>query len=47
MAYDFRKYRPTPVVVRPQRRWPDQVITQAPRWCAVDLRDGIRPWSSP
>jgi len=40
MAYDFRKYRPTPVVVRPQRRWPDQTITQAPRWCAVDLRDG-------
>jgi 2-isopropylmalate synthase len=40
MAYDFRKYRPTPVVVRPQRRWPDHVITQAPRWCAVDLRDG-------
>ena len=40
MTYDFRKYRPTPVVARPQRRWPDQVITQAPRWCAVDLRDG-------
>lgn len=40
MTYDFRKYRPTPVVVRPQRRWPDQIITQAPRWCAVDLRDG-------
>src|SRR5690606_4022369 len=20
--------------------WPDRVITQAPRWCAVDLRDG-------
>ena len=40
MAFDFRKYRPTPVVTRPQRRWPDQVITQAPRWCAVDLRDG-------
>ena len=40
MTYDFRKYRPTPVVARPQRRWPDQAITQAPRWCAVDLRDG-------
>lgn len=24
----------------PDRTWPDQVITQAPRWCAVDLRDG-------
>ncbi|NKE08761.1 MULTISPECIES: 2-isopropylmalate synthase [Kocuria] len=23
-----------------ERTWPDKVITQAPRWCAVDLRDG-------
>jgi 2-isopropylmalate synthase len=22
------------------RTWPDKTITQAPRWCAVDLRDG-------
>ncbi|MFW6187366.1 MAG: 2-isopropylmalate synthase [Actinomycetota bacterium] len=22
------------------RTWPDRVITEAPRWCAVDLRDG-------
>jgi 2-isopropylmalate synthase len=24
----------------PDRTWPDQQITAAPRWCAVDLRDG-------
>ncbi|WP_370894687.1 2-isopropylmalate synthase [Janibacter sp. GXQ6167] len=24
----------------PDRTWPDKVITKAPRWCAVDLRDG-------
>ncbi|PJI93368.1 2-isopropylmalate synthase [Luteimicrobium subarcticum] len=24
----------------PDRTWPDRRITQAPRWCAVDLRDG-------
>jgi len=24
----------------PDRTWPDKVITRAPRWCAVDLRDG-------
>lgn len=24
----------------PDRTWPQNVITQAPRWCAVDLRDG-------
>ncbi|RAX49580.1 2-isopropylmalate synthase [Arthrobacter sp. AQ5-05] len=24
----------------PDRTWPDKYITAAPRWCAVDLRDG-------
>ncbi|GAA4124590.1 2-isopropylmalate synthase [Knoellia locipacati] len=24
----------------PDRTWPDQVMSKAPRWCAVDLRDG-------
>ncbi|MCC9174587.1 2-isopropylmalate synthase [Arthrobacter sp. zg-Y179] len=24
----------------PDRTWPDKVLTKAPRWCAVDLRDG-------
>ncbi len=24
----------------PDRTWPDRVMTEAPRWCAVDLRDG-------
>ena len=24
----------------PDRTWPDRTITRAPRWCAVDLRDG-------
>ncbi|MFW0793566.1 2-isopropylmalate synthase [Gordonia sp. CPCC 205515] len=24
----------------PDRTWPDKVITSAPMWCAVDLRDG-------
>ncbi|SJM48778.1 2-isopropylmalate synthase [Gulosibacter sp. 10] len=24
----------------PDRTWPDKVIDEAPRWCAVDLRDG-------
>ncbi len=22
------------------RQWPDRIITEAPRWCSVDLRDG-------
>ncbi|NYJ74254.1 2-isopropylmalate synthase [Allobranchiibius huperziae] len=24
----------------PDRTWPDKTVTEAPRWCAVDLRDG-------
>jgi len=39
-TFDHRKYRPFPPVAKPDRRWPDRVITQAPVWCSVDLRDG-------
>lgn len=49
MAFDHSKYRPTPVVPKPNRRWPDRVIDRAPDWCAVDLRDGnqalVKPMS--
>jgi len=27
-------------ITLPDRTWPDKKITQAPQWCAVDLRDG-------
>ncbi|MDI9245664.1 2-isopropylmalate synthase [Marinobacter sp. CHS3-4] len=40
MAFDHRKYIPFKPVAKKDRRWPDQVIEKAPRWCAVDLRDG-------
>lgn len=40
MAFDHRKYRPSPTIHRPQRQWPNRQIEVAPRWCAVDLRDG-------
>jgi 2-isopropylmalate synthase len=40
MPFDHRNYRPGPRIALPDRRWPDQVITQAPRWASVDLRDG-------
>ncbi|MDY0391618.1 MAG: 2-isopropylmalate synthase [Desulfobulbus oligotrophicus] len=36
----LRKYRPYPQVPLQDRRWPDQMITRAPIWCSVDLRDG-------
>jgi 2-isopropylmalate synthase len=34
------KYRPFPPVDLPDRRWPNQIITRAPRWLSTDLRDG-------
>ena len=34
------KYVPFAPVDLSDRRWPDETITKAPHWCAVDLRDG-------
>jgi 2-isopropylmalate synthase len=34
------KYRASTVVHLKDRTWPDAVLTQAPQWCSVDLRDG-------
>ncbi len=36
----FQKYRPFTPIDLPDRQWPSRVITQPPRWCSVDLRDG-------
>ena len=38
--YTHSKYQPFPTVGLRDRTWPDQVITKAPQWCSVDLRDG-------
>ncbi len=36
----FHKYKSFQPIDFPERQWPTQVITKAPRWCSVDLRDG-------
>jgi 2-isopropylmalate synthase len=36
----FEKYRAFAPLELPDRTWPDRKLTRAPRWCAVDLRDG-------
>jgi 2-isopropylmalate synthase len=36
----FDRYRPFVPVELPDRTWPGQKLTKAPRWCSVDLRDG-------
>ncbi len=35
-----RRYRPFPPIELADRTWPAATVTRAPRWCAVDLRDG-------
>ena len=40
MYEGFHKYIPFQPVPLPDRTWPDKVITKAPTWCSVDLRDG-------
>ena len=41
------KYRPLPTVHLPQRQWPNRVLTHAPLWCSVDLRDGNQALAQP
>lgn len=36
----FHKYKPFEPIKLVDRTWPDSVITKAPQWCSVDLRDG-------
>src|SRR6188474_231845 len=38
--HKYRPYHEQIVVDLPDRTWPAKRITEAPRWCAVDLRDG-------
>jgi 2-isopropylmalate synthase len=42
-----KKYRPFPLVSLPDRQWPDHVLTRAPIWCSVDLRDGNQALAVP
>ncbi|KRF31163.1 2-isopropylmalate synthase [Yonghaparkia sp. Soil809] len=38
--HKYEPYQSALPVSLPDRTWPNATITQAPRWCAVDLRDG-------
>jgi 2-isopropylmalate synthase len=42
-----KKYRPFQPVALPDRQWPNRVLTHAPRWCSVDLRDGNQSLAVP
>ncbi|HEX2939045.1 MAG TPA: 2-isopropylmalate synthase [Ruminiclostridium sp.] len=40
MKQSFKKYIPFPGVPIKNRKWPSNMIKEAPMWCSVDLRDG-------
>ena len=41
------KYKPYPKIDLPNRQWPNNTISQAPKWCSVDLRDGNQALINP
>lgn len=47
LTHPGEKYRPYPPIALPDRRWPDQQITRAPRWLSTDLRDGNQALAEP
>ncbi len=42
-----KKYVPFTQIPMEHRQWPDKVITKAPIWCSVDLRDGNQALITP
>ncbi len=40
MNKNYNKYNPYPAVQISNRQWPNKILTKAPTWCSVDLRDG-------
>src|SRR5258708_13485470 len=42
-----KKYRPFPPIRLPEREWPNRILTHAPKWCSVDLRDGNQALALP
>lgn len=43
----MKKYTPFQKLNMENREWPDNIITKAPIWCSVDLRDGNQALSTP
>ena len=41
------KYNPFGQIPIENREWPSKVITKAPIWCSVDLRDGNQALATP
>lgn len=41
------RYRPAALIDLPERQWPTRILTAAPNWCSVDLRDGNQALPTP
>ena len=39
-TFDHNKYQPIAATAMRNRQWPNSIISKAPRWASVDLRDG-------
>lgn len=47
MKKPIKEYIAFQPVALPNRQWPNKVITKAPMWCSVDLRDGNQALVTP
>lgn len=47
IADPSQKYKPAHIVSNPERVWPNNRLTSAPRWCSTDLRDGNQALANP
>ena len=45
--FDYKKYTQFKQVQLEDRTWPSQLISKAPKWCSVDLRDGNQALVNP
>ena len=44
---NYKKYKRFETIKLKERTWPDKIITKAPIWCSVDLRDGNQALVNP
>ena len=44
---NYTKYKRFETIKLKDRTWPDNIITKAPVWCSVDLRDGNQALVNP
>lgn len=46
-SFNAQKYQSVAGVKLENRQWPNRMLTKAPIWCSVDLRDGNQALPEP